>query len=334
MAAIDDIEAVRLAVQMQRDASVAQGIAADPATAAIIAASPSAAYTVLSDSVTRGNILGTEASAPLVREILNAYTPIYSGGTSAGDRQWSNERILNQLIGRPFGGGFIVSLRTDKDGNEFILIDAGASGDSFQREADASGVTGQAGNGQMNWNSNDAVVFSSYNAGEQTDGLFLTDSILDHIRTNNLTFTDWPVFNFISQIRAERLTGRNDWYIPGQASTDNFGTRNGCATTGELGSTTEGESEIADLCWYLLKGMDSGRNWNDDRCYPSHWIPDHLSTFFQTDAGVEAFDDHPYWSSAESGSAAFSLNFLTTLQAATTKSARTFCVRAARRVYL
>jgi len=334
MATIDDIEAVRLAVQMQRDASVAQGIAADPDTASIIASSPSAAYTVLSDDVTRGNILGTEASAPFVREILNDYTPIISGGTSSGTRQWQNERVLNQLIGRPFGGGFIVSLRTDKDGNELILIDGGASGDSFQREADGDGNLGSSGNGQMNWNKDDTVVFSSYNAGEQTDGLFLTNEILDHIRSNSLTFTDWPAFNFIEKIRGERLTGRNDWYIPGQASYNNFGTKQDCSTVGNIGSTNEGESEIADLCWYLFKGMDSGRNYQSDRCYPEHWIPSHLTKFSQKDGGVEAFDDFPYWSSAEYGSAAFTLAFLHTAQRTYTKSARTWVVRAARRVYL
>jgi len=331
---ISQDKALRYAFFMLEDSEFAKAAAADSSLAQDLAAHPLAVVSVLENQNTRATILGQESSAPLVYHALDQYTPIISGGTSSGDRQWSQERVLNNLIGRSFGGGFIVSARQDKDSNKFVLIDGGADGDSFQREADGDGNPGGNSNGQMDWNTDDTEVFSSYNSGEQTDGLFLTNEILAHIRNNNLTWANWPIFNFIKQIRAERLRGRNDWYIPGQASTDNFGTRQSCDQTGGLGQVTEGESEIADLCWYLLKGMDSRRDFQSDRCYPSHWIPAQLETFFQTDGGVEAFDDFPYWSSAESGSAAFNLNFNNTRQGTTTKSALTRCVRAARRVYL
>jgi hypothetical protein len=328
--------AIRTALLMKMNHNLAKGIASDETAVSEIVQYPSAVLTLLEDEPTRQAILEETSSTPFVYQVLKEYTPVYPNGTGTtlNERNWQQERILNGIIGRPFAGGFIVSAREDRNNNPFILIDGGAEGDSFQRAADATGIPDSGSDGQMNWNSDDTVVFDTYvDDLEKNDGQYLTLEIMDYIRSQGLLWENWPVFNFIRQIRSENINSYNDWYIPGQNSSNNFGTRTSCEQTATPGSATEGESENADLFWYLLKGMDSGRNYNDSRCYPDWLIPTNQEKFFQADSGVEAFDDYHYWSSTESGASAFGLNFGNGGQNTGTKSTNTYCVRAVRRVY-
>ena len=329
-------KAIRYAFMMREDINAAKGIASDESAVSMIVQYPSAVLSILENQETREAILEERSSAPFVYQVLSQYTPIYESGTGTtlNERNWQTERILNNIIGRSFGGGFIVSAREDRNDNPFILIDGGASGDSYQREADGDGNPDSTSDGQMNWNKTDDVVFDSYTDDlEKNDGQYLTNEILDYIRSNDESWSDWPIFNFIRQIRGEAISGFNDWYIPGQDSTSNFGVRNSCEQTATPGSATEGESENADLFWYLLKGMDSDRDYNSSYCYPDWIIPEHQSKFFSADNAEEAFDVFDYWSSTESGSEAYTLHFNVGRQSPGTKSATPRCVRVVRRVY-
>ena len=269
-------------------------------------------------------------------------------------------------IGEPVAGGYAVSEREDILGEKYGLVISGGDGDSWQREVDSDGIPvsdgGAGGDGQMHWSSNEVELsgdlssiddsHGGYDEGNvvpnrsdlesrwgddfesyfpsSTDGLFNTEVILAYIESNGLDWTDWPAFNFIRHLRQEPLEGHDDWYIPAQATEDNF---EGDGTLGDV--TDPNESEMADIFWLLLQGYAVDLSEGGD---PEDDIPSDLYKFFYErpddgTQGSEAFDAYDYWASSESGTDAYSLRMYDGGQNTLSKDS-TSCVRACRRVYL
>ena len=238
-------------------------------------------------------------------------------------------------VGTEFGGGFAVSERVDKNGNPYILVCSGWEGDSWHRECDSNGDADQGGDGQMNWAANDDVV----GADHDSDGQSNYEAMKEHHGTQNS-----PVVNFIENYvngynDGQGLGGYKDWYVPAQASTDDFEIYNTCGFG--WGAVTEDESELADIFMYLLQGRDTNRDQQDAACYENDEteIDSGLFKFFESrpdneEEGEHAFDADYYWSSTEDGSNGRDLAFHLGHQGTGAKSSNAYRVRAVRRVYI
>ena len=223
--------------------------------------------------------LAYDASAADIQSALEA---VFGVGAVTVETSTDVFDPAGYISGDRIGGGFFVSVRTDEDGKDYVLICSSREGDSHYRECDANGVPDIGGDGTMAYSHTDSLK----GAFNRVNGKINCDTIVQEVINNSLAWTDFPAFNFVENYlnAGDGLYGFTDWYIP----TLYEGTVE--ETTGDFfgdGTTTKTQpeaGEIESMFWLLLGGYAvTGENGHPDGS-EAHVDGDgtHLDKFFIT----------------------------------------------------